>query len=297
LAISKKIIALLGGELYLRSSSEKGSCFEIKLPLAFAEQKEVLQPIVTNYEPSPQNKTIIVVDDDPDLLQLTTEVLKQYYNVISFSNADEALQNLDSQKFDLLITDIQMPNKDGFELIKELQNNENYSKQPLLAVTGRADLDHSVYTNAGFTTVLKKPFTPSILLKTIDAILNKNTLPIQANEVQKSKKEDELFSLDSLKIFLKDDNEAIKTVLESFISSTNSNLILLENSIQSEEHQKTQQLAHRMAPMFKQIEATEIAVILDKLELERHNETELAEHLSHLKSKIIVLFKELEKNI
>ncbi|MFA9189342.1 ATP-binding protein [Flavobacterium sp. FBOR7N2.3] len=298
LAISKKIITLLGGELSLKNSSKEGSCFEIVLDLTFDENGKTEETTPSIYTPIHQNKTIIVVDDDPDLLQLTTEVLKQYYNVISFSNAVEALQNMTSEHFDVLITDIQMPVKDGFELVKELQTNQNkYNNQPLIAVTGRADLTEDIYINAGFTAVLKKPFTPNILLQTIDAILNQTTLPIQENEVQKSKNPEELYTLDSLNLFLKNDKEAIKTVLHSFITSTNSNLSVLENNIQTLEYEKIKQVAHKMAPMFKQIQATEIAAILNTLELKDHDEAELKNYFSDLKSKIAVLFAELEKII
>lgn len=298
LAISKKIISLIGGELSLKNSSKEGSCFEIVLDLIFDEEGKTEETIQSIYVPTQQNKTIVVVDDDPDLLQLTTEVLKQYYKVISFSNAEQALETMTSAHFDVLITDIQMPVKDGFEFIEELQKNKNtYSNQPLIAVTGRADLAEDVYSSAGFTAVLKKPFTPNILLQTLDAILNKTTLPVQGNEVQKSKNPEDLFTLDSLNSFLKNDKEAIKTVLESFIASTNSNLFVLEDSIQTLEHEKIKQVAHKMAPMFKQIQATEIAAILNALELQDHNEAELTSYFSSLKSKIEALFIALEKEI
>lgn len=298
LAISKKIITLLGGELSLKNSSKEGSCFEIILDLIFDEEGEIEETTTSIYTPIHQNKTIIVVDDDPDLLQLTTEVLKQYYNVISFSNAIQALQVMAFEHYDVLITDIQMPVKDGFEFIKELKKRKkNYNNQPLIAVTGRADLAEDIYINAGFTAVLKKPFMPNILLQTLDAILNKTTLPVQENEVQKSKNPEDLFTLDSLNLFLKNDKEAIKTVLQSFITSTNSNLFVLENSIRTLEHEKIKQVAHKMAPMFKQIQANEIAVILNSLELQDHNEAELASYFSNLKSKIATLFIALEKVI
>ncbi|MFA9190591.1 hybrid sensor histidine kinase/response regulator [Flavobacterium sp. FZUC8N2.13] len=298
LAISKKIIALLGGELSLKNSSKEGSCFEIILDLIFDEEGEIEETTTSFYTPIHQNKTIVVVDDDPDLLQLTTEVLKQYYNVISFSNAIQALQTMAFEHYDVLITDIQMPVKDGFEFIKELKKKKkNYNNQPLIAVTGRADLTEDIYINAGFTAVLKKPFMPNILLQTLDAILNKTTLPVQENEVQKSKNPEDLFTLDSLNLFLKNDKEAIKTVLQSFITSTNSNLFVLENSIRTLEHEKIKQVAHKMAPMFKQIQANEIAVILNSLELQDHNEAELASYFSNLKSKIATLFIALEKVI
>ncbi|GGA70255.1 hybrid sensor histidine kinase/response regulator [Flavobacterium palustre] len=297
LAISKKIITLLGGELYLKNSSKKGSCFEISLAVTFDKEATEEQINQSIYTPIWQNKTIVVVDDDTNLLQLTTEVLKQYYQVVSFSNADEALQNLAFKNFDVLITDIQMPEKDGFKLIEELQKMTAYSNQPLIAVTGRTDLSEDIYTNAGFITVLKKPFSPNILLQTIDAVFGKTTLPINQNELKNKPNPEELFSLTSLKSFLKNDEEAVKTVLQSFINTTNSNLILLENAIETAEYQKIKELAHKMAPMFKQIEATEIAPILDLLETHNLSKTELTIHFSDLKIKIEELFTALEKEI
>ena len=295
LAISKKIIALLGGELNLKNSSKKGSCFEISLAITFAKEVVIEDTNQSVYIPATQNKTIVVVDDDANLLQLSCEVLKPYYHVISFPNAEQALQNLAFENFDILITDIQMPVKDGFKFIEELQKMTIYNHQPLIAVTGRTDLIKDIYTKAGFITVLKKPFTPNILLQTIDAVFNQKTFPIQENEMQTTKKQDELFSLDSLKLFLKNDAAALKTVIESFVLSTNSNLFMLENSIQALDCEKITQIAHKMNPMFKQIEATEIVAILDQLELQAYHETELPEQFSYLKSKIRTLLSALEK--
>ncbi|WP_140485601.1 hybrid sensor histidine kinase/response regulator [Flavobacterium sp. GSA192] len=292
LAISKKIIALLGGELYLKNSSKKGSCFEISLAICFDKEAKIEQNNPSIYIPTLQNKKIVVVDDDVNLLQLTSEVLKEYYQLISFSNAEEALGFMTSEHFDVLITDIQMPEKDGFELVKELQKRTIYNNQPLIAVTGRTDLSEDIYTKAGFVTVLKKPFTPNILLQTIDAVFKKNIFPLQDSKTKNSENQ---FTLDSLKLFLKNDEEAIQTVLESFMNTTNSNLILLENAIQAVEHQKIKELAHKMAPMFKQIEATEIAAILDLLETHEFSKTELATRFTDLKFKINELFTALEK--
>ncbi len=298
LAISKKITTLLGGELYLKNSSDKGSCFEIRLPLVFDTPTNEIKISPVVFKTTHQNKTIVVVDDDTDLLGLSTEVLKQRFNIIPFSNSETALQFMRSNAFDLLITDIQMPIMDGFELAAALQNDKKskYANQPLIAVTGRADLSDNVYQKAGFTTVIKKPFSPNILLQTIDALLYKTSLPIQIKEEFKSKATD-LYSLHSLELFLNNDREAIKNVLETFITSTNSNLFILQNTIESIEYEKIKQVAHKMAPMFKQIEAMEIATILNQLELNEYSKVEMKKLFSLLKSKIRALFSELEKVI
>ncbi|MEL1241565.1 ATP-binding response regulator [Flavobacterium flavipallidum] len=299
LAISKKIISLLGGELYLKNSSPKGSCFEISLPLIFAGQTEIkdeLSPIST---PTTKvfDKTIVIIDDDPDLLQLTTEVLKQHYKVIRFPNAIQALENIFTEKFDLLITDIQMPVKDGFELVHDLQKNKNFKNQPIIAVSGRSDLNEKIYLEAGFTTILHKPFSPKILLETIEAVFNNTTLPIQNKEEHFTNEKESSYSLDSLKLFLKDDNEALNNIITSFINSTNSNLFLLENTIETLDQNKIKEIAHKMAPMFKQIQAHEIGTILNQLETKNYEQSELNNLFSSLKTKIKTLLLLLEKEV
>lgn len=297
LAISKKIISLLDGELYLKNSSPKGSCFEIKLPLVFAEQRETKQQSTTVSTIKDYDKNIVIVDDDPELLHLTSEVLKQFYNVITFPNAIQALEYMRTENFDLLITDIQMPVKDGFELVGDLQKNKNYKNQAIIAVSGRIDLNENIYRKAGFTTLLHKPFSPKILLETIEAVFNKTTLPIQNSEESLTKKTDASFSLVALKLFLKDDNEAIKNVISSFINSTNSNLFLLENTIETLDQNKIKEIAHKMNPMFKQIQAYEIGVILNKLETINYKPEELNTLFATLKAKIKALILLLEKEL
>ncbi|WP_418264272.1 hybrid sensor histidine kinase/response regulator [Flavobacterium faecale] len=296
LAISKKISHLLGGDLYLKNSSDKGSCFEIRLPLLFTPQDNEDSDV---FVPTKQNKTIVIVDDDADLLRLTSEILSEYYNVIAFSDAQKLLEYITTESFDMLITDIQMPIMDGFELVNTLINKvrSNYVSQPLIAVTGRTDLENEVYVKAGFTTVLKKPLSPNFLLKTIDAILKNETIPLPTTDNLKDNLSNKLFSLDSFKLFLNNDREAIKTVLESFLKSTKDNLIEMESAVEILEHEKIKALAHRMAPMFKQIKAFEIAVILNNLESNKYADFQIKEAVIDLKIKIKKLFVELEKEL
>lgn len=298
LSISKKIIALLGGELRLKHSSNKGSVFEIELPLIFAEvPKNVENPVLLRNSPI-TGKTIIVVDDDTDLLKLITEVLKQnQFTVWAFTNADEALNEIKKNPFDLLITDIQMPIMDGFILTKSVRNlGESYQNLPIIAVTGRNDLDLKNYREAGFSTVIKKPFSPKTLLSTIQAIFNHQEIPFQEEE-KTLKKTNELFAIDSLQSFLGNDNEAVKSVLTSFVETTSNNLSLLENYVEVNDFDKIKETAHKMAPMFKQIEATEIAEVLTNLESKDYSEKELRSILKGLDPKIKTLVKAIQKHL
>ena len=286
LAISKKIISLLGGTLSLKESNEKGSTFLVELPLCY---DDTILSVPTNQfsKIKPMgSKTIVVVDDDTDLLKLTTEVLRQHnYTVLPFDNAHIALKEMAVTAFDLVITDIQMPAMDGFTFSRAAKDIENYNDQPIVAVTGRNDLGPDIYGKTGFTTVIKKPYTTTTLLTTVSAVLNEQMIPIQ-QEVETLKEESELFTLRSLHSFLNNDNEAVNAVLTSFIESTTTNMTLLYEAIEGSDFDAVKTVAHRMAPMFKQIEATDSATILTNLEINDHSQPEL-----------IALFKTLEENV
>ncbi len=297
LSISKKITHLLGGNLYLKESSAKGSCFEIQLPITFAPSNQAHATKSTMYVPEVQNRTIIVVDDDTDLLQLTTQVLKRFYNVLSFSDGNEAINTINKTAFDLLITDIQMPIIDGFTLVSTIRdmNNNYYDNQPIIAMTGRTDLAETTYTKAGFTVVLSKPFTPALLLKTIDAIFLEKSIPDQDKIMNGS--DTSLFSLESLGSFLNNDKDEIRTIIESLIDTTKTNLIALRENIELSNFEMVKQVAHKMGPMFRQIEANEIAGILRILETADLNTKESTDYYMQLEAKINYLFSELIKVI
>ena len=295
LSISKKITTLLRGDLYLKESSSKGSCFQIRLPITFAPDHQIIKETKILFVPEVQNKTIIVVDDDTDLLQLTTHVLKKYYTVLSFSDSSAAIKSIETTEFDLLITDIQMPAIDGFSLVNAIKSNINnkYEEQPIIAMTGRTDLADSTYQKAGFTVVVNKPFTPTILLQTIDAIFLQKAIPDQDKIA--NFKNAPLFSLESIGSFLNNDKDEIRSVIESLFDTTKTNLIVLQENVAFSNFDMIKQVAHKMGPMFRQIEANEIAGILRILETSDLNKSEISDYYLNLETKINYLFTEIKK--
>ncbi|MCV9930253.1 hybrid sensor histidine kinase/response regulator [Flavobacterium sp. LS1R49] len=303
LAISKKIATLLGGDLHLKSVFGKGSTFEIQLPLIFdtrlepeiepENKKNSISPIVTP-------KTAIVIDDDNNLLGLTSEVLKQHnYTVLAFNNANKALKTIQNTPFDFIITDIQMPEIDGFLFIEKLKNlvDSQYKNQPIIALTGRADLALDVYTNAGFTTVVKKPYSPKALLQTI-LILFDDSAKINHEDTKTHSSDSEKgYSLDSLKSFLTNDNRALQDILKTFVETTKENLIILEKNVEENNYSEVSAIAHRISPMFKQIQASKISKILDDLEQNNYSNSHLQTTFNTLKTEINSLLLLLEKEI
>ncbi|MBF4508250.1 response regulator [Flavobacterium sp. JLP] len=298
LSICKKIISALGGSLELESAFGKGSVFEIQLPLLFDTSTNSVPEVKKQVSQNIEAQTFIVIDDDINLLNLTSGVLRQEkHQVLSFNSAIKALEAIQQTNFDFVITDIQMPEMDGFGFLQKLKTTDVYKNQPVIALTGRSDLDSSVYADAGFTTVIKKPYSPKILLETIRLILENDTLPkVEINDVEE-KTFSKLYSLETLKEFLGNDTVALNEVLKSFIESSNENLTFLENAIAEENVPEINSIAHRIAPMFKQIEAREIGGLLKALEKNDFEISDLKDIYKVLKSKTESLFKALQKEI
>nr|WP_315241084.1 hybrid sensor histidine kinase/response regulator [uncultured Flavobacterium sp.] len=297
LAICQKIISILGGKLNLKSTFGEGSTFEITLPLLFDSSISLKETESEEIIPISKNLTFIVVDDDINLLNLTSTVLKQQnHQVFSFTHATKALESIQNTDFDFIITDIQMPEVDGFLFVEKLKQETNsfYKGQPIIAITGRTDLDFYVYSKAGFSTVIKKPYSPKILLETIQRVLDNDIL---SDKIVKTKKElsSKPYSLTSLKEFLGNDNYASKEFIESFMESTKLNLIALRTAVQEKNIPEINSIAHRIAPMFRQIQADKIGEILKTLEQNNLENSDLENLYNDLKIKIDLLFETLKK--
>jgi signal transduction histidine kinase/DNA-binding response OmpR family regulator len=297
LTISKKMVEILGGKLSLESVYGRGSVFEIQLPLLFDSSFQKKQLI--GY--SSNMLTAVVVDDDINLLKLTTEILSQNnFKVLSFNSASAALEGLESNSFDFIITDIQMPEIDGFLFLKKLKESLtiNFDKKPIIALTGRTDLETEIYIKSGFTNVIRKPYSPKVLLKIIDSILKNGESQFPTmDEVQNRVDSTKRYSLASLKLFLSNEEDVLKEFLLSFKTATKENLSIVEEAVFEKNILKIKEIAHRMNPMFKQIEAHEIIQILSDLEYNEISFEEIEVKFKVLKNAITSLFLLLEKDI
>ena len=294
LTIAKKMAEALNGSLTLKSKFGQGSVFTLQIPLLWSSPSfETISNTILST--STQTRQIIIVDDDPNLLALTAEVLKQQNHIVhSFIAATDALQAIPEFDFDCVITDIQMPVIDGFAFIQNLQKMKSYNQQPVLAVTGRSDLDLDVYKIAGFSSVIQKPYSPLILLEKLENLFKSDeevTFISRDNSASKV-----AYSLVKLKAFLPDDEIAVREVLNSFVKNTHESLMILRQGINEKDVVAVQNISHRMYPMFQQIEAIEIADLLNQLSNETLNLDQIEVINTELNQRIITLFDLFRKD-
>lgn len=114
----------------------------------------------------------LIVDDFPTLRRITRKFLNElgYYDIQDAVDGEDALRKLRSEPYDLILTDWNMPNMDGLELIKLIRADKKLSDLPILLVTTEARREKIVEAaEAGASGYIVKPFTAA----TLDAKLNK----------------------------------------------------------------------------------------------------------------------------
>ncbi|SHJ32682.1 hybrid sensor histidine kinase/response regulator [Aquimarina spongiae] len=265
LSITKKIIQLLNGKITLKSEPEEGSVFTIYIPIKQSnslipeEETEVLE--IQNFS----NKKVLIVDDDPSQLSLTSEVATLAgltYDVCE--NGLEAVALLEKNDYDLVLTDIQMPKMDGFVLIKTIKEELKKENLPVIALSGRTDTSVSEYQDAGFSGNLRKPYAPKELIDLIARILNVDLIEYE-NEMPNLLDSEE-YSLNDLMLFAHGDSDSLYAILDTFYESTVDNIKDLKTMVSKKNINQIKKIAHKMLPMFKQIKAKEVVPVLTRLE-------------------------------
>jgi signal transduction histidine kinase/FixJ family two-component response regulator len=257
LTICQKLASILGGKIAVTSEYKKGSQFELKLPInAF---KEVKKPVFSTHF---KEIKVAVLDDDIALLQLTTEFLKlNNFKVTSFSNPETFLNQLNSDDFDVILTDIQMPKINGFELLKSVPKSI-----PVVAITGNRTFSKQEYFDNGFAKILYKPYSSEELLQVLSDLFE-ITFETKSKEIAKNTTENvNGYDLTKMKFMLSDDDSAINEVLSIFIKNTKTSFLEIEKAIKNEDVETVSAVSHRLIPMMNQIDANEIVTELRKLE-------------------------------
>ena len=122
-----------------------------------------------------KNKCLVVEDDKYTLLYLKILLETSGIEVTDCLSAKDALDALENHSFNLIITDIQMPEMDGFDLISEIKSNEVTKQIPVVVVSNIDDCKFSDRAKKlGAIGYIKKPFLKHHLLRVLDFIKSKN---------------------------------------------------------------------------------------------------------------------------
>jgi DNA-binding response OmpR family regulator len=148
------------------------------------------------------NDSILIIDDNEDIIDFLTEVFEEKYEVFTAYNGEEALTILDNQLVSLIISDIMMPGIDGFELCQLIKSNVDYCHIPVILLTSKNSYKANIEgLEAGADAYIKKPFSPEFLQVQVTNLLkNRSKIkehfassPFEDTRVMAHSKTDELF--------------------------------------------------------------------------------------------------------
>ncbi len=262
LTISKKITQLLHGNLKVKSEVAKGSIFSLEIPLQITTA-----PIKKEHNGQYLEKKlrILIIDDDTALLRMLKELMATMGITAHIFSNFLKIEKRGHLDYDLVLTDIQMPQITGFDVLKRLNSGAytHYKKQPIIAMTGRRDLEMAAYMKVGFDQILQKPFSKKELLAMLRllGLTTKLSAPDEDEALNAPSNKKSVYSIELIQSFLGDNTEAINEVLRTFISDTDLNRAALQEAISQKNYIDLNRIAHRMLPMFRQLKVICVPVL------------------------------------
>lgn len=285
LSIVDRLVKLLGGRISLESRPGEGSRFIVTLPVRETGEKGSLAGIESGApapadggEPAPEadmpRLRVLLVDDDPLQLEMTAAMCRRAGMTAESCQYPEYVGKLVGEgRFDLVLTDIQMPAADGFTVLKAV--HEVDASLPVVAVSARGELDGADFTERGFAGCLRKPFTSRELTETIrdawnaargEAVRNNRRAPEPGAAEPEPLPDRDAIDFRALTTYAGDDAEAAHSILRSFVEQTAANAGEMERALEAGDRAAVRALAHKMVPIFTMLGARAVAEALRRAE-------------------------------
>lgn len=239
LAITSRLVSQIGGSIRVESRPNEGSCFIVLLPLPLADSSTLKEepPLPTGYQM--EGLRVLLLDDDPRQLSLTREMFRRNRAECDCcTDCRKVVDKLRENDYDVLLTDIRMPDMDGFELLGLLRssNIERARRIPVIAVT--ADVEpEAEYLSGGFAGYVRKPFRMEELMELIYRSVGRDR--------QRAWRPD--FSL----ILSGEDDRA--GMLDVFISESRKDLDRLCKALEKNDRPAVREILHKNLPLWTSV--------------------------------------------
>lgn len=189
LSLTRELVRLMGGEISVESKKGLGTQFNIVLPITRLAPKEndLSYPDTSLSQPSnpitpvenylhqnkyPTSSTILLIEDNADVVEYLTACLQNEFQLDFAFNGQAGIEKALETQPDLIISDVMMPIKDGFEVLSVLKSDEKTSHIPIILLTAKADIQSRLAgLRKGADAYLAKPFNPEELIATIQNLL------------------------------------------------------------------------------------------------------------------------------
>ena len=240
MSVVKGLVDLLGGQIQIESEVDKGSHFEVRIPVGVVESSpEAKEELVDNKK----SLNILIIDDDNTLLSVIDTMLHrlghQAIPCRSKSDVEGAVAQI--AEYDYILTDREMGALTGNDILHIFKEAD--ANKPVILMTGRIEYTNEKAKKEGFDGFLQKPFN----LKQLESLFG--SVATSENE------EDTAFpDFPAFSEMMGNDKEAMTDILTVFVQSTANDLVSMNTLIEQSDFMEMQALCHKMLPMFIQLE-------------------------------------------
>lgn len=238
LFLTKGLVKVLNGIITVESAPGKGSIFRLEIPLPETDELvEEDKPDSDSITILPKN--VLVVDDDPILLKIAEDMLgRKGVSCTTCMNFQEVVAALGKSDYDMVLTDVQMPDTDGFALLRLLRNSDigNSRTIPVAVMTARGDGNSGIYEKEGFAGCIHKPFNIHALLTFLSTIMS---------QIKVSQTGDFDFSC------LLDSTDDYEHMMSLVIMESRKEIEELKTAIKTTNRESMRKTIHRMMPVWE----------------------------------------------
>lgn len=184
LSLTKDLVTLHGGTISVESEVDHGTEFIVRIPIerSYYDEEQIDDEVISlrqtaiDYEDTPEDviaevqelatkaNSILLVEDNEELLNLMTKLLGREYNVFTAENGKEGIIVLENEDVDLIVSDIMMPEMDGIEFCKYVKGHLEISHIPVILLTAKnKEEDRAEAYEIGADAFISKPFNLTVL--------------------------------------------------------------------------------------------------------------------------------------
>ncbi len=316
LSIAKNLVDLQGGIIKVDSVINQGTTFTFSLPFDHPDPKELELHQTASEEPESKidvsNRILVVEDNDINRLVIN-KIMKDWgIQPDNAINGKDALEKIKENHYDIVLLDIEMPEMNGYQCIREIRTSLPEPKRSIsvMAMTAHANKkERDKCIGLGMDDYISKPFDPFDLKQKIVALSRKSNVAYceitettsgSPNNASFPEPEVKLTNLEYLRVLSEDNESFFKDFINLFLSNTPETMAALNNCLEVKNWEGVRQAAHKIKPSLNYLglkDAQKTAATIEELSKELSQLEKIPGLVGELNETLSAVYKELETEL